>query len=213
MISSARMRTVAGAVAVGLLLVCSVGLTLLAADVLRWHEEIDRADAAYVSGADTTRSWEPDTLLPAAASQSLLGLDDDLSYRRAVKQFWASKPRAPILAFEDVTTRSGAEREVARVADELSDPVRRAQLLVMRGALLLEEARNSPVQREVFARRAIEHFEQAATLDPANPDAIYDLELALKLLRRAGAAQGEGGDARSPNPDSGSGASSSGGGL
>lgn len=210
---SGRLRSVVGGVVVGVLLVGSVALTMLAADLLRWEDEIDRSDAAYVAGTDTTRTWAPETLLPAAVSRSLLGVSDDLEYRRAVQQFWASKPRAPILKFDDVTTRSGAEREVARVADETDDPVRRAQLLVLRGALLLEEARNSPVQREVFARRAIDLFKQATTLDPANADAIYDLELSLKLLRRAGAAQGEGGDARSPNPDSGSGASTSGGGL
>jgi hypothetical protein len=200
-------------VAVCVLLVGAVALTLLAADLLRWDEEVARADAGYSSGASAAQAWAPDTTLPAGVSRSLLGLGDDLAYREALRQFWTSKPRAPILKFEDVTTRSAAEREVARVADDDDDPARRAQLLVLRGALLLEEARNSPVQREVFARRSIDHFKRAATVDPGNPDAIYDLELALKLLRSAGAAQGGGGDARSPNPNSGSGAATSGGGF
>jgi len=210
---SPRARAVAGAIGVVALLLGAVVLTLLAADLLRWDRQVERADAAYVSGAGTAERWQPGTSLPAGVSESLLGLGDDLRYRRALQRFWASGPRAPIREFEDVTRRSAVEREVARVADDDPDPVRRAQLLVLRGALLLEEARNSPVQREVFARRAIDHFKQAATLDPTSPDAIYDLELALKLLRRSGAAQGEGGDARSPNPDSGSGAATSGGGL
>ncbi len=211
--SSARARSVAGAVGVAALLVVAVLLTALAADLLRWDRQLDRADAAYVSRANTTPSWRPDTWLPASATRSLLGIEDDLAYREAIRRFWASKPRAPILRFEDVTKRSAAEREVAGVADEDTNPTRAAQLLVLRAGLLLEEARNSPVQREVFARRAIDHFKQAAILDPGNADAIYDLELALRLLRRAGAAQGGGGDARTPNPQSGSGAATSGGGL
>jgi hypothetical protein len=213
MTSSPRARAVAGSAAVLLLVALAVSLSLVAADLLQWDRTIDRADAAYSSGKVRAASWSADTVLPDAASESLLGLDDDVDYRHALQRFWASNPRAPIRRFGDVTERSGAEREIARVVDAEADPQRRAQLLVLRGALLLEEARNSPVQREVFARRAIDHLKRAATLDPSNADALYDLELALKLLRRAGGAQGSGGDARSPNPDSGSGAATSGGGF
>lgn len=213
MTSRSRARSIAAGGAVVACLLGAVVLTMLAADLLRWDRQLDRGDAAYVSGGDATPSWRPGTTLPESASRWLLGVRDDVAYRETIGQFWASKPRAPILEFADVTRRSAAERQVARAADEDDDPARIAQLLVLRGALLLEEARNSPVQREVFARRAIDHFKRAATLDAANGDAIYDLELALKLLRRAGAAQGGGGDARTPNPDSGSGAATSGGGL
>ena len=45
------------------------------------------------------------------------------------------------------------------------------------------------MQRHVFLRRAIEQFQRAAELDPGNADAIYDLELALKLFRETGGGQ------------------------
>ena len=42
------------------------------------------------------------------------------------------------------------------------------------------------MQRQVFVRRAIEQFQRAVSSIRPNDDAIYDLELALKLLRADG---------------------------
>jgi hypothetical protein len=203
--------TAAGVV---LALAVSFILVALAADVLRWDRELEQGDAVFAAGAPVQgAAWEPETTLPAALSRSWLGIGDDLAYRKAVRRFWLSRPRQPLRDFTDVTRRSGAERELARVTERDPSPARRAHLAVLRGALLLEEARNSPVQREVFVRRAIGEFKRAATLDPGNEDALYDLELALRLLRLAGSAPGEGGASRAPLPAPGAGAATSGSGF
>ena len=78
---------------------------------------------------------------------------------------------------------------------------------------MLEEARNSPTQRQVFVRRAIEQLQRAVTLDPSNDTAIYDLELALKLLRAAAPGVAGSGDTRSPLPSPGAGSATSGAGF
>jgi hypothetical protein len=168
-------------------------------------------DVAYAAGADAT--WAPSTLLPAGVSRSVLGLGDDVEFRGAVDQFWKSEPRAPLQAFTDVTRRTSAERRIARLQEREDSPSRRSVLATLRGAFLVEEARNSPVQRHVFLRRAIEQFERAARLDPGNADALFDLELALKLLRETGGGTGGSGDRRAPLPSPGSGSSSSGSGF
>ena len=62
-------------------------------------------------------AWQPDTLLPRGVSASLLGVSDDVDYRRAVDRFWRSKPRDPIRVFEDVTRRSAAERMLGQTFD------------------------------------------------------------------------------------------------
>lgn len=203
--------TAAGVV---LLLGLSLLLVVMAADLLRWERELDRGDASFASGASIRAArWEPQTTLPGGMSRALLAVEDDLAYRGAIRRFWLSGPREPIREFSDVTRRTGAEREVARVGEADSNRERRAQLAILRGALLLEEARSSPVQREVFVRRAITEFTRAAELDPGNEDALYDLELALRLLRQAGSDSGEGQNARSPLPAPGAGAATSGGGF
>jgi tetratricopeptide (TPR) repeat protein len=207
------LRSFAAVAAVVALLVLALLSALLAADVLRSRNRVESADAAFTSGVDRTPSWVADTFLPAGATQALLGLDDDLAFRSAVEAFWASKPRDALREFADVTRRSGAERRLARLADVDPSAERRAMALTMRGALLLEEARNTTTQREVFVRRAIEQFQKAVTLDPSNGDALYDLELALKLLRRSGTDSGGGGEGRAPLPAPGAGAATSGGGY
>ena len=213
MTTRSRARSVLAAAAVVGLLLVAVAVASLAADVLRWQQRMQAADLAFATGVDRTASWAPDTLLPSGLSRAVLGLGDDVAYRRAVQRFWLSEPRAPLREFADVTRRSGAERELARLGDEDENPVRRANVLVMRGALLLEEARNTPTQRQVFVRRAIEQYRKAIELDPTNADAVYDLELSLKLLRRTGADAGGGGDSRSPLPAPGAGAATSGSGF
>ena len=207
----AWLRPVAGSVAVVALIAGAALLVALAADVLRFDRQLRDGDAAYAARAEAT--WEPDTLLPRGITSSLLGVGDDVAFRRAVDQFWRSEPRAPIRVFEDVTRRSAAERRLARTADDEESPERRSVLAMLRGTLLLEEARNSPTQRQVFVRRAIEQLKRATTLDPANDTAAYDLELALKLLRASGAGEAGSGDTRAPLPSPGAGSATSGGGF
>jgi hypothetical protein len=206
-----RLRNVAGAVAVVALVGVAAVLVAFAADALRWDRAMRDDDVAYAAGAGAT--WSPNTLLPAGVSRSVLGLEDDVAFRGAVDQFWKSDPRAPLQAFTDVTRRTAAERRLARLLESEDSPARRSVLATLRGAFLLEEARNSPVQRHVFLRRAIEQFQRAAELDPGNADALFDLELALKLLRETGGGTAGSGDRRAPLPSPGSGSSSSGSGF
>ena len=204
----AWLRPVGGVVAVAALVVAAALLVALAADVLRWNRQLRDGDVAYRARAAAT--WRPDTLLPRGVSASLLGISDDVDYRRAVDQFWRSEPRAPIRVFQDVTRRSAAERTLGRTFDRDPSRERRSDLGVLRAALMLEEARNSPTQRQVFVRRAIELLGRAVVLDPSNETAVYDLELALKLLRASGSGVAGSGDTRSPLPSPGAGSATTG---
>lgn len=203
----------AAIVGVVLLAVLAVLLAALAVDVLRFERKVEASDLRFTTRLDRNVSWTPDTLLPAGIAKGVLAAGDDLQYRSTTQRFWLSDPRAPLRAFEDVTRRAGAERELAELFDGASDPAQRSLLATMRGGLLLEEARSTPSQREVFVRRAIEQFQQAIALDASNDDAVHDLELSLKLLRQTG--QGEGGqtEGRAPLPSPGAGAATSGSGF
>ena len=207
----AWLRPVGGAVAVAALVVAAAVLVALAADVVRWDRQLRDADIAY--GAGVTAAWRPDTVLPRGVSASLLGVSDDVDYRLAVDRFWRSEPRAPIRVFQDVTRRSAAERVLGRTFDRDPSAERRSGLAVLRAALMLEEGRNSPTQRDVFVRRAIEFLERAVVLDPSNQTAVYDLELALKLLRASGSGVAGSGDTRSPLPSPGAGSATTGSGF
>ncbi len=204
-----RSKALAAVVGVVLLGVAAA-LSALAIDLARVNSGLVDADVRFTTRAQRATTWTPGTILPTGIATGLLGIDDDVRFRKAVQRFWASEPRAELRQFADVTRRAGAERDLAELADTDADPGRRAILAIMRGALLLEEARNSPNQRDVFVRRAIEQYQKAVDLDPTNPSAAYDLELSLKLLRRSGSGDAPGGDARSPLPSPGAGAATSG---
>lgn len=208
-----RWRRPAAIAGVVLLVAAAVVVAGLAIDVLRVERQVASSDVQFTSRLDRSTSWTADTILPAGVSRGMLGLDDDLRYRRAVQRFWLSNPRAPLRVFEDVTRRAGAERELAELAEGSVSNVQLSLLVTMRGGLLLEEARSTPSQREVFVRRAIEQFQHAITVDPTNDDAVHNLELSLKLLRQTGQGEGAETEGRSPLPSPGAGAATSGGGF
>lgn len=205
-----RPAAIVGVVALVALAVLTAALAI---DLLRSERHLEAADVEFTTRVDRSVSWTPETLLPAAVSKAVLGLGDDIRFRNAVQRFWLSEPRAPLRQFSDVTRRAGAERELAELSEGSGEAAHRSLLATMRGGLLLEEARSTPSQREVFVRRAIEQFQLALELDSSNDDAVHDLELSLKLLRQTG--QGDAGETegRSPLPSPGAGAATSGGGF
>jgi hypothetical protein len=210
---SERWRRPVEIVVFALLVAGSALFAALAIDLLRSDRHHEAADVRFTTRLDRAVSWTPDTLLPSGLSRSVLGAGDDLELRAAVQQFWLSEPRAPLQQFSDVTRRAAAERRVAELAEASDDPVHRSLLLTMRGGLLLEEARATPSQREVFVRRAIEQFQLAIAQDRANDDAIHDLELSLKLLRQTGRGDSGETEGRAPLPSAGAGAATQGGGF
>jgi hypothetical protein len=199
--------------AVVLALALAVAIALLAADVLRWERQIDRGDLRYASDLGQEGMWTPDTILPVGVSRTLLAVGDDLAFRNGVQRFWLSRPRAPVRQFADVTRRSGAERDLARLVGGEASGERRSVVANLRGALVLEETRGLGVQQSVLLRRAIEHFRQAVALDPSNDEAKFNLELAIKMLRNVGRSAGGGTGGRPENVAPGAGAATSGGGY
>jgi hypothetical protein len=189
----------------------SLLLALLAADVIRADRALERGDARFGAVSGVGGMWTADTVLPFAASRGLLGIGDDLEYRDAVQRFRLARPREPVQQFAQLTLRAGADRRLARVARDEPDPLRQAALLNLRGALALEEARLGSDSAPPI-RRAVTHFRRAAELDPGNHDAQYNLELALRLLRRAGTTSGGSGE-RPSTPASGAGTGTSGSGY
>lgn len=189
----------------------SLALALLAADVIRTERALERGDARYGSVAGVSGMWRAETTLPAGLSRALLGVDDDLDYRSAVQRFRLAQPRQPVQQFSQLTLRAGAERQLARAAAAEPNAGRRATLFVLRGALALEESRLATDSAPAI-RRAVTLFRRAVELDPSSHDAQFNLELALRLLSRAGTTSGGSGE-RASTPASGAGAGTSGSGY
>lgn len=201
----------AAGTAVVLLFAAALALAVLAADVARTERALEQGDARFGAVAGRGGMWEADTILPAGVARSVLGVDDDLAYRTAMQRFRLSRPRRPVEQFSQLAVRAGADRALARAAQDESDPRRRSSLHNLRGALALEEARLGSDSAPPI-RRAVTQFRLAAELDPGNADAQYNLELALRLLARSGTTSGGSGE-RASTPASGAGSGTSGSGY
>ena len=187
-------------------------LAVLAVDVNRWQGALERGDLRYARTLGDRGMWEPDTFFPAGLSRALLQTGDDVTFRRAAWTFKASRPRAPVRRFRDVTLRSAAERELASASRVESSATRRASLANLRGALAVEEGRGALTQEGVLLRRAAERFRAAIELNPLDDDAKANLELVLRLLRRSEGESG-GGGRLGHTPASGAGTTRPGGGY
>jgi hypothetical protein len=207
---SRRALGVAGVVA---LVAGAAVLAVLAVDVLRWRGQLEEADMRFAARSGTIGMWEPDAWLPGV-TRSLLAVDDDLAFRRAVQRFRLSQPREPERTLRDAARRSQAESDLARIGRTDPSAEHRSLAATLRGALALEEARNAGPQTGLFLRRSYAGFRDAVRLDGSNEDAKFDLELVIELLKTLQDQSGAGaGGRRGSVQASGAGAASSGSGF
>ena len=165
-------------------LALAVLFAVLAVDVAAWRSSIANGDRNF-DPAEPARSavWEPDGALVPGLSRRLLGLDDDLAFRRAVTLFFRSRPDeefARTLNDSVFATRAVvALRELQRSRSLPNE--RRAQAANLVGVLSLADALNDREQASALLRTSARSFTEAIRLDPGNAAASANLELALKL--------------------------------
>ena len=176
--TSRHLPLVGAAALVGLALL----LALLARDIRAWNETIPEADRAFQvrPGAAV---WEPDGLAIGGLSRALLGLDEDLRLREAAQTFRRSRPRAG-LERRPKELSLGTSAQVAFGALQRGDHAVeiRSSAANELGILALADALADPTQAQTLSKRAVQKFTEAITLDPANEEARFNLELVLTLL-------------------------------
>jgi len=156
------------------LVVAALALAL-ARDVWLWEKAIRDADRRAQFARIEPASWEAATVLPGGPALRLLGIHDDLAYRRLYD-------RASAVAAEtsSATTsqRSLLEADLARVS-RTTNAVAASAAANLLGVLFFtdpDDPENSPAERAVGA------FQDATLSDPANASAKANLELILRQL-------------------------------
>jgi hypothetical protein len=184
-VSRSALRSATAVFALG----AAVLLTLLAIDVLRTPGHIARDDAAfYGAPLRQTAPWGAVDSLPWRPAEHVLGIGDDLRYRKTISLFERSHvqlagPNQPLLE----ALRGKAVLEVADQARFQSDPQRRAQLLNMNGVSTFSRYSTfTSFDKDRLLREAIGDFRNAVRLDPTNADARANLELALRAAKGSG---------------------------
>jgi hypothetical protein len=203
-VSDRRIRALVAAA----LLVVGLLLAVAAVDALRWRGLVRRDDVAFDRAHGQAGLWHADALLPGDPVPRLIGVRDDLAYRRALQRWVLARPGQEARNQHDLTLRADADAQLTLVAEAGATAETRSRAATLRGVLALDEARSSGPRGGAAIERSLDQFRTAIRLDPANSQAKYDLELVLRLARSAPQQRGRRPGAR-PNSGTGTGAGAS----
>lgn len=161
--------------------VLAVVAVLLAVDVGRWHAAIAAGDLRYSQRPLGPYPWHVAPIVPFGLGRRLLGVDDDLAYRRGVRLFRLGNPRLGNFGQDTLAVRSAAQSQLTHAVRSDHDRTRASREANLLGALFLVTTVSGTTTSERFAfyQGAIANFATALRLDPDNDDAKYNLELAL----------------------------------
>jgi len=174
------LRIAAAAVA----LVLAVGCALVATDVLLLQNGVRTGDTRFASGSVGKDLWRPHQLLPFGATASLLGVEDDVAYRRAIRAFVLGRPREqPFRDTDLLALRGQAQDELQAIVDGDESAQRKAEAANLMGVLGFANAAIDTDQAYQYLSEAIGRFRQAIAFDPSRDDAKYNLELALTRIK------------------------------
>jgi hypothetical protein len=135
--------------------------------------------------------WTTSELAPFGLTRRLLGVDDDLAFRRAVAAFHRARTGIPSFdtGLQGTALRVAAEAELAReIRDDTNGP-RASAAANLLGVLSVIDA-TSPAESQTPIERSIFEFEDAIHLDPGNEQAKTNLELLYQLASPPNAPQG-----------------------
>ena len=170
---------------IALVLAGIVGLAFvaLAVDTLVVWREIPADDFRFQAAPSRQRGlWDDVGVAPASLTTRVLGVEDDLAYRRTTSLFTRARPgRAPYPGPALAALRGQAALELTRASQAETDASRRSQLLNFLGTLPLDRRIQDQSERASVLQTAIGIFENAVKVDPGNADAKTNLELVLRI--------------------------------
>ena len=161
----------------GLCLVVAVLALALARDVWLWDKAVQDADRRAQATVVGPETWDAATVLPGDPARSLLGIDDDLDFRRLYVHGAALAASVPEAS--GASPRGPAENALGQVSRTESNPVAASAAANLLGVLYFtdpDDPEASPAERAVGA------FQDAVLLDPSNESAKGNLELVLRQL-------------------------------
>ncbi len=196
-----RIALVTGAVAC---VAASALLAVAAVDVTHVRNAVVADDLAFRAAPADTGLWGSTALVPLGTARTLLGVDDDLAFRRALRALrLALRDDPKVTDTKRVLQRADAEARLEAAAGDDGESARRSRASTLLGVLRLSTPVASPEERQAVQKVAVANLQEAIALDPGNDDAKYDLEFTLRRSRGAQTAQG----GATPNSSGGTGSS------
>lgn len=168
----------------------ALALVLLAVDVLLAPGAVAADDVRFQGAPYRQRTlWDGVDFLPGRPAARLLGVQDDLAYRRTVWLFTRIDPARVVVAGPQQpqleALKGKAQLEFTTRSRNEPDGRRRAQLLNVLGVLSGGRFSSFGPEREAGIRTAVDSFRAAVRLDPEHVVAKENLEFALRAVAAA----------------------------
>jgi hypothetical protein len=178
-------------------LALAASVATVAFDVMRWQGALRDGDTAFRATAEAT--WAADTVLPARVSRALLGLDDDLELRAALRSVRLARLEDEIVSDPELALlRNEAQVRLEALAAGGRDPSWRSRAAGLLGVLGLVRLVSETQERDVLLDATVANLRRAIALDPGNDEAKLNLEIALQ--RGRGVQLQESGGGKNPSP-------------
>jgi hypothetical protein len=180
------LRVVLGVLA----LAAAVVLALLASDLRTWERTVRDGDLRFTQRPTAAR-WDASTVLPAGLSRGILGLDDQLAFRRASRRFTVVDALG--CGFDNCYSEGRARGALEVTLTNLArngDPMRDSAANNMLGILAYTDSRPTGLGAPAPVERAVSDFVAATELDPSNEYAKFNLEWLLEQLQARGVRGG-----------------------
>jgi hypothetical protein len=158
-------------------------LVLLAVDAHAWQTRMRADDLRFRTSPLAENLWRPESHAPFGLARRLLGLDDDLAYRRALQQFRVGRPTEPTYSPQTTADRAQAQIALAQLGRDDSNALRASQEENLLGVLGFALATQDTSQSKTFLNNSIAAFRDAIDRNPGNEDALWNLEYALSQLK------------------------------
>jgi hypothetical protein len=182
-----------------LCLLIAAALVALAVDVARWHDAMRAGDVRYAGSTEATRLWTADSLLPFDPARGLLGLDDDIDLREAVRALRLARLDDPVVSDPDLALRRNeAQARLEAILATGKDEATRSRAASLLGALGIARSVYETQEREALLSGTISNLKLAIDLDPSNAEPKYNLELAYQ--RGRGLQLSEASAGQNPSP-------------
>ena len=163
------------------LLILAAIAALVARDAAAIRHGMERGDLAFEALPAAEGLWRFETTIPFA--EEVFGIEDDLTYRRALRTFAVDDRRAQNpYDFSRPAFRAEAQATLGQAENSGLTPAQRSKLATLAGVLAFDEAISDPVNGPNLMRQSLAHFQRAVRIDPTSSEAKYDLEFILRVL-------------------------------
>ncbi len=173
-----------------IVLAVAVLIALLASDLRSWQRTVRDGDLRFTQNP-ALATWNASTVLPASFSRGILGLGDQLAYRRAARRFTTVDALGNGFdnGYLEGRARGNLEVTLTNLARS-GNPMRDSAANNLLGILAYTDSRSTGASTPAPVDRAVSDFVAAAELDPSNEYAKFNLEWLLEQLRARGVRPG-----------------------